>query len=120
MNKLPHAALQNKAKTHCKRGHEFDGVTAEGWRVCMTCQRARDRSRKRMKALDAQTVREVEVPISKTVVAPPIADPMERARANMAALLAKAPLKVPAKPVLPEPEYTELKRVPIDENGNPC
>jgi hypothetical protein len=41
------AAVRNAAKTHCIRGHPFDGtntiVRADGWRRCRQCFRDRDR-----------------------------------------------------------------------------
>lgn len=42
-------AAINARKTHCKRGHEFDGVdsfiNSEGGRVCRICRRAGERRR---------------------------------------------------------------------------
>ena len=118
---MPHISVINAAKTVCKHGHSLEGayVTPQGWRVCKSCRRQRDRERKRLEG------REVDLPISQSVVALPKTPEggpwtkMEAQKAKTAALLAGMKAS-PAKPILPEPEYVESVRVPLDENGNPC
>jgi hypothetical protein len=42
------ATAVNARRTQCPRGHEYDRISARGYRSCSTCVRAQDRLRKQL------------------------------------------------------------------------